>query len=444
MELLYYLFYLVPVGVFVLVFLSQPRRSRFALVSFATFFLLFVYVFIPLVGDYAGMKRQNILYSAVVAVAFSCIYLGLILGRKAPSITLYRLRMFTLEKEKRFLIVLICLALLSTFIYVSALGGLSQAIINGVKVRYGGEAKEVGSLAFFLYFIALAKLAGGVTFYRLLQGGDRWSYLLLFAVSTFIVAIFALINASRGSVVMYVILLVFLYINKLWNSDKTSRKNIIKLTVLALTLLPLIFVAVVYGKKIIGSASSSFESGQYEFRFSDYEDRKSAALTRFYDEGSHVSRSLEYVISNSVDFTYFKHFADAFLALIPYRLTGIQKPPKISERNSYNIDLDRTGSRPPGALASLWYGGGFLGLVISCVLSGFVIAQVQKMAEKLIAYNKVVIPYFVYLYFVITFFAFNGDPQIVLKGHFYLFVFFVFWYLSIFKYRFNVQRRGSA
>ena len=435
--ILYYFFLLLPIFIFILIFLSQPRIERFSLISFSTFFLVFCYVLIPLVGDFKQLKSQNLHYSAVVGLAFMCIGLGLFLGTKHPRFRLKRLDFFSVKSERMFLVLMLSFSFFSMSIYIREMGGFNQAIANGVKLRYGGETVDVGDFAFFLHFIALAKLTGAVSFYRLIGGESKPFYLSIFALSTFVVGVFALINASRGSVVMYLILLVFLFINKELSKRGETSTALIKIGVLFLFLLPIIFVAVVYGKQIIASASLFFDSGQYEFRFADHEHRRSNALVRFYDEGSHVSESLDYVIENEIQFTYFKHFANSVFGLIPYRLTGIKKPETISVVNSLNLDQDSKGSRPPGMFASLWYGGGIFGALLGTILFGIVLAVLQKTGSDAFVKNKLVRPYFLYLYFVIVFFAFNGDPQILLKQHLYLFVFFLFWFGSTYRIKFR-------
>lgn len=437
MLLVYFLLLSIPFILFGFVFLNQRGVQRFSVVSFATFFLLIFYVVFPILGQILGVVEPNALYAAVVCVCFLTLLVGFAFGARAPSLYVRKISSFSESSETKLLVVVLVLSAVCLMAYINALGGIGVAIINGVKLRYSGESLDVGPYAFLLHFVSLAKLCAAVAFYRLLSKETNQKKSMLFLIiSVFVILFFALMNASRGSIFWLVIMLFYVYLNFHW-MKKSSRAFKFKVLIIMMGLIVFAFITIAYGKKIVSAVADYSGDGQFEFRFSDHQERGENALARLYEEGAHVSRSLEFVVSNDVSYTYFGHFGNAFLALIPTRLTGISKPPKISEVNSLNLDNDHTASRPPGAIASLWYAGGFGGALVGCFVAGFLLSWFQKSGMRLSHYNPLITPYFIYLCFLFSRYSFNGDPQILLKSNFYLVVLFVLAFVSTYRVTFS-------
>jgi oligosaccharide repeat unit polymerase len=421
-------FFLSLVFIFSILFVYVVRKEHlFSLISFFFIFITLLYIIIPSIDILFFEKQVNELYPLVVFISFFSISCGVYFGgcsRTFKSTVLIKLED---KKERLLLLFLLVFALISLFIYIQSFGGIMSAMINGVKLRYAGETQSLGSWGFLLYFVALAKIVACVSFYRLLSG-TRFNKLhwLFFILSFAAVLLYALVNGSRGAIVMTTLLFIYSYF---YFHVKKPESNVTrKVVILSVVLIPFILIFIVYGKVLISNTAKYIETGKFEFSFEKYEGKRSVAGARFVSEFSHPYESIDYLLSNDFELNYFKHFLTAPLNVIPSRLFGTTKPPRITEVNTKNITGSTEGGRPPGIIASFWFGGGIY--VITCVLFvyGFLLSLFQKHAEKLIKINPLLTPYFIFIFFAIPWQSTNGDPSIILKSNIYLLVFILIFY----------------
>ena len=110
---------------------------------------------------------------------------------------------------------------------------------------------------------------------------------------------------------------------------------------------------------------------------------------------------------------------------------GVEKPERITEVNSKNISGVADVGRPPGLIASFWFGGGVYTVFIALFFYGFILATLQRNVEKLSKLNPLLTPYFIFVIFTIPWQSGSGDPSIILKSNTYLFSFIFIFYLFL-------------
>lgn len=425
-------FYLSLNFVFICIFVYFIRKEHlFSLISFFFIFITLLYIVIPAIDIVFFDKTVDHFYPVVIFICFFSISCGVYLGGFSKTIKSRILIRIDERREVYLLAFILSLSLFSLFVYIQSFGGLMAAMINGVKLRYAGEAQSLGAWGFLLYFVALAKIVSCVSFYRLISKGRfKKTHRLFFLTGISAVLLYALVNASRGAIVMTVLLFLYGYFYYHVNNPKSnvSRKIVFYSTVL----LPFLFVFIVYGKVLISNSAKFIETGRFEFSFDKYEGKRDVAGARFVSEFSHPYESIDYLLENEVDFNYFKHFLTAPLNVIPSRLFGVEKPPRITEINTKNLNGTSEGGRPPGLIASFWFGGGEYTIVGVLVVYGFILSLFQKHVDIITKVNPLLTPYFVFIFFTIPWQSTNGDPSIILKSNIYLLVFIFVFYLFMF------------
>lgn len=418
------------------------KEHLFSLISFFFIFIILLYIIVPSIDILVFGKQVNEMYPLLIFISFASLCCGVYFGGRAltfKSTVLIKLK----EKKEMFLLYfLLAFSLFSLFIYIQSFGGLMAAMINGAKLRYKvGETQSLGAWGFLLFFVALAKIVSCVSFYRLLSGGCyRKQHWLLFILGFSAVMVYALVNASRGSIVLTVLMFIYAYFY--YHVQKPESNVTRKVVISCVVVLPLLFIFIVYGKVLISKSANYIETGNFDFSFEQYEGKREAAGSRFIVEFSHAYESADYLITHDSEFNFFKHFLTAPLNIIPSRLFNMKKPPRITELNTKNISGDPDLGRPPGLIASFWYGGGVYSIAFALFIYAFILVLFQKHAEKLMKINPLLTPYFIFIFFNIPWQSGNGDPSIILKSNVYLLVFiFIFYCFMLFPSKFNWQGR---
>lgn len=407
------------------------KEHLFSLVSFFYIFIVLLYIIIPFIDVVAFNKKLAPTYSTTIAISFVILSVGIFFGGRTKTFKSRVLIKLDEQREVYLLYFVLSMSLFALFIYIQSFGGLMAALINGAKLRYTqGGTQSIGKWGFLLFFVALAKIVACVSFYRLLSSkNNKWHHRLLLIVGVAATLIYALVNASRGSIVIS--LLMFIYTYFYFHAQQPNSNVTRKVTIWATILVPFIFIFIVYGKALIGQTSNFIETGNFDFTFEKYEGKREVAGQRFVSEFSHAYESLNYLLNNEVEFNYFKHFFTAPLNVIPSKLFGVEKPERITEVNSKNISGVADVGRPPGLIASFWFGGGVYTVFIALFFYGFILATLQRNVEKLSKLNPLLTPYFIFVIFTIPWQSGSGDPSIILKSNTYLFSFIFIFYLFL-------------
>jgi hypothetical protein len=427
------------------------RLSNINLLNLKSLFLgliILLYLVIPIL-DYTYFNRNvSDLYYIIVFVAIVFILLGFILSKEIKVLSVKKKIIFPSSKENNFLLFISLFSFFTLYMYVSSFGGFTNAIVQGSILRYspGTGGIVLGGDSLLLYFIAFSKIVGIVSFYKIINipnlSREKVKLIILFTVNSLIIFTFGIISASRGALVMYILLLFYVYI---YNYRAKCKRPVFKLFILFILLTIMVSFFINYGKKFIGHAGDYFENKDYGFTIERYEKSTDEKVARFIAEFSHVYKSLNLQIEREVTYTYFQHFLTAPVNSIPIKLLGLdKKPARITEYNTLQLTGQAVGGKPPGIFASFWYSGGFFALIISVFIYGTLLSYLEVLLERLVYYNSFLKPYVLYIYFTVPWHSMNGDPAIIIKKSIYLVVFFLLLILATLRFTNHKNTRCSG
>ena len=326
------------------------------------------------------------------------------------------------KNEYRFTLFVLLLSILALYIYASSFGGLLKAFSYGSLHRFsGGKLLEVQAGGVAVYFVGIAYLVIAISQYNLYNANKyRKKYILLLVSAAIILLALALIMGGRGAIFNALVLSLFIHFN-MRGFRITFKKAI---AFIMIFLIGLSFV--VYGKKAIGATASVFRGENISTAFTSIESKKMEYVYgRLISECSNMIKSIGVVTEENIEYNYMKHYAVAPLHLIPTKLFGISsgKPYRITELNTFMLTGDTKGGKPPGIVASLWYGGGLVGVLLGCMFFGCFIGWIQRQCYDIAKTYPCTLPIILYIFFRSGRFISNGDPSVFLKHMFHLIVF---------------------
>ncbi|WP_186589679.1 O-antigen polymerase [Synechococcus sp. MVIR-18-1] len=320
-------------------------------------------------------------------------------------------------------------------IYLDSYGGLLNAISFGALSRFTGTAPiEVSSGAVALYFIGTAFIAQFISQWEIqskVSFSKKWVF--VFIVSVLISILFGLVNASRGTLMTVIIASLFVYLNFYSISFFSLRNSTFRLYLLLAVVFLFGLFFILNGKALIGTVALFFREDNL-----DYSSFEGLRLSKLYDrvilEIAFPFKSLSNVLKLNLEINWFYHFIVSPLHLIPTRLLGfiVDKPFRITEVNSFLLTGDPSRGIPPGILASFWYGGNFLGVILGMFLYGLLLGFIQKQGYFLIELSHRYTPIVLYIFFSIPGFVQSGDPSVFLKSIFS--IFFLIFFLLFFSF----------
>lgn len=369
--------------------LYRKKYYQFDAIFFAnaTYFLFYSMgpIFIILFPEWrerAGLYQLYEIDLDRIDLAAICFfgYLFLLLGWLSAN--LIKVTPFNFQsnqhKSERLLVVGLALGLVAYFSYVSALGGVVSSILNGSRIRYGGEGVDqfdLGKGEVFKHLILFNELVFLYQLSRIIKGDplDLLARLML-AVSGIILVLFILSVSSRGAFVG-----VFIAAFVLWTYGTTTANKVNNTLLLfrkAAIFMPLPILVLIYGKQFF-SALPELVSGnllQFIDAFLDVQDVRLAGDTIFLrdsllKESSHGMVSLSAVIDHFVETEHYLWFQDYLLLplhVIPKSLLGLSLdlPPSVSAINTEILQGNLISSIPPSMLAMLIYNIGIGGIFL--------------------------------------------------------------------------------
>lgn len=317
-------------------------------------------------------------------------------------------------------IFLLLFSLLSIYIYGLQYGGIMVALAKTILIRQNLE--ESGSFVFFKNFMSFSYfasylLASELFAKKVAKIPNYWlmktSLAILFLLSVFISVLSSLLSSSRASLIYYLVGFYLAYILK-------ARKIF---SVSSIPIMLFIFVFILYGKAIL-------------FSFTALPDGLDSVVSRFYDsmqdkQAESDNESLLYEVlanfafpldslhgslNNDYDLRLFTDLINAFTALIPERVFNIQKPPSISDHNTFIVLGNVDYSVPAGILAFGIYSFSWFGLIIVCFIYGWIGRYLQTALNKHI--DNISWVAFIYILTALQWIDFipSGDPTLSLKG----------------------------
>jgi len=303
------------------------------------------------------------------------------------------------------------------------MGGFLSAFSFGALNRMTGEVRvEVKESAVASYFAGLVYLVFALSQYNIYQKTKYRTGYIVLLLSAFLVNVaYALIKGGRGAIFMTFLLALFIHLNVKKISITVKKATII----IMIIVVGVFFIA--YGKKAIVATSAIFRGETPSAAFDAIESKElKYVYGRMIYEFAHPIKSMGVVLDNNVACNYMEHFWVAPLHLIPSRILGLSgKPYRISELNTYLLIRSKEGGMPPGLVASFWYGGGLLGVIMGCAVFGGVIAWGQRQCYTIIHAYPSATPIVLYGFFRVGWFVNNGDPSVFLKHEFHFLVFLI-------------------
>lgn len=355
----------------------------------------------------------------VAVVGLFALVSGFFLSHCLPTFKVTRRAVPSERSEYHFVLFVLLLSFLALYTYASSFGGFISAFSYGAVARYTSVKVEVQGSAVAMHFVGMVYVVLVISQYKLYQESKyKSTYLFVLLGAIIVVLSYSLISASRGAIFNVAMLMLFLHLNA-----KGLNITFKKLAVFALVF---VFGALltIYGKRVIGS-TASFIRDDSSTSYSAVEKKEIADIYgRIILEFSHPIKSLGIVLERDLDYNCMKHFFVAPLHLIPSRLLGLSsvKPFRITETNTYLLTGDPEGGIPPGLVASFWYGGGVLGVLIGCLSFGGFIGWLQSQCYVFVRAYPNSMPVVLYIFFRLAWFINNGDLSVFLKHNFHVFI----------------------
>ncbi|MBW4633791.1 MAG: oligosaccharide repeat unit polymerase [Iphinoe sp. HA4291-MV1] len=307
-----------------------------------------------------------------------------------------------------FAIFLLLFTCLSMYIYSSQYGGFLVTLSKTNLIRAGAEEHTGGLLFFkrFLYcsFFASYLLGSYVISHKLKKG--RLFISTLFLISLIVSLLAFLLSGARAALINF--LLVF-YLGYVLKTGKFSWVLIILITCVStvfifygkiiffsLTALPDGLTAVV--DKFIETKSNQPDSGEFNFY---------ALIKNF----AYPVYSLDTAFTQVYEPRFFWDWLYGFASLLPEKLTGLEIPETISYYNTYYIVKTNDYNIQPGFLAFGIYSMSWPGLIITCIISGWIGRYLQSILTNHL--NDILYMPFIYVFLAEVWLNFQifGNPQ---------------------------------
>lgn len=305
--------------------------------------------------------------------------------------------------------------ILALILFISAFGGLQEALIMGALSRYGCVSIELGPTAFAKNILPVGSLVFFICYYKLFLERirrKRRNWIILLIIITIPLVISFIVISSRGymiGILMSIIIMHIIYYRR------------IPKRFLAVALM-LGIIIVLFGKQMFFAIPAFVTDGVYGFQsaFYDLQSRRMGDAPigeALFRDSVHAIVSLECALSSAgseLPYTYFNDFIWALVRIVPQKITlmFITHPPAISTINTGLLTSIDVASIPPGLLGHFAYAGGFLGMLIGMSFYGASGALLQKTLLAWFRKSKIVIVYYVPFCIIYGSFVSNGDPNV--------------------------------
>ncbi len=405
------------------------RKARLPLDAFRMCLVLYcwVYIIIPEVlplsyACYPFCNGVPWLPRMAVLVGLGAMICGYFLSSGLPTLKIVPKIAVGEKVEYRFILLVLLFSILFLYIYAWSYGGFLNALTYGALQRYT-DAQEISikGSAVITHFVGIAYIVIVVAQYKLYQKSKyRNKYIVVLVCAMAVILSYSIIHASRGAIVAVVLNGLSIHINV--RGLKVTPKKIV--IVIAVFIFGLSLVA--YGKKIIGAAASIVGGKEISTAFSSIKPKDFEFIYgRLIYEFSHPIKSIGVLVDQDIEYNLMEHFLVAPIHLIPTKLLGLSsdKPFRITETNTYLLTGESIGGIPPGLLASFWYGGGGVGVLIGFMVFGGFIGWLQRQSYSVIKTYPSATPIVLYIFFRVGWLIGNGDPSVFLKHTFHIFVF---------------------
>jgi sulfite exporter TauE/SafE len=383
--------------IFVILFLELTRRKS-AIIDFLTLFNLgyVVWYIVPgilialepnkaLSGDWLNVVQYTNKIQTPLAIFLG--YLIIFMGFYAKSAQKFAEKVKIESRNSKvvffFVVFLLAFCLFCFYIYVSAFGGLMEAISQAIAVRSStaeGEAVTGGS-AIMIRFI------GGTAFASYLLAGyvftdvrkqDKFLQVILFAISVVGTICTFLVRAGRLDVIFYILGFYQIAV------QKTKKVPV----VFSLVFIFFAAIFIFYGKDFfgaLGEIGNGYDAVERSFNERLAEDGKGDEGFNLYDLMSNFYYpliSLDVALGKNYELRWFVDLFEGFISVLPDRLLGGDPPKTILYYNSIYITGEFPYAIPTGLLAFGVYSLSWPGLIISCWVYGWAGGYLQTVFRR--------------------------------------------------------------
>lgn len=434
---------------FIIVF--EVKRKKLYKIDFLTIFNLFFVVYYPIsfifikIEDLYFNNNSDLELEFKVVIAFIMGYLSLILGFNSKKADLLGNNIkITPNKSYNFYIItgigLVLLSVISIFIYSSQYGGISNAISYASAIR--GGFVEGGSLVFFKRFILASQYASfilaAILFFNKKQKRDVLLY-FIFIISVIVTIFGFLISASRGNIILYVLIFFLVFTIKY---KKIKISNVLPLAIMTPFILA-IGDALFLSLRSLNTSQSSFISTLIQnLTINSNDSPIEMKIFNLMHNFQHRIDSLKAAIINTgyYDYRLFSDWIYGFLSYLPERLINISVPETIAYLNTYYLIGQFKSTIPPGIIALNYYSLGWIGIVVGSFLTGILGRFIQSLLQNGLRNNQDT--WFIFFYILVGY-AWgsgiqSGEPRVFFQQFFLLFVIFI--YLILFGSKLQISR----
>lgn len=349
-------YYIVPASIHNLM-PSYRSRYSYALASGEGTFTAFIAIFLAFLFVWLGYSKNYVF------------------GRKSE----YRNRIYYIENEERFfshaIVILWMLGIVSFIFHCYSYGGITKAIFNSALIRNGEiESTASGSLLFISKFVSCLMYASYLVFIKYLRKNTN---IVVFAFSLILAAIYLLVNAGRGAIILYCITMVFIYISVTGKKIKISTWIMMfAIVLLGVTYLRPLLISMTNLKYGIDAFFDSFMSSVKSNENTAFTIENLLYRLCYYLEHKYVSTEIAIEAIRSSKYSYSFFIVDIFVALIaviPEAILPFKKPETISYYNTLLIGENakyKTGTIPPGSIGFGYYSMGLIGVGLYSFIFG--------------------------------------------------------------------------
>lgn len=423
-------------GLIIFILFIEIIRKKENYIDFLTLFHIFFVLWYPLpafvldvtsfgnVGLVLTLDHSNYTSNIQTALAIFVGYFCVLFGFYSKSAKQFGenivIKSYSDNKIIIYAIFLLFFGCIATHIYSSQHGGLLNAISQAMIIRSSSEVNlEGGNLLFFkplMFFAFFASyLIGSFIVFKKTKK-HNYFLLIIFLITVIISVIVAIIASGRQRVINYI--LVF-YIGYILRNKKFNLGLII----------PLLYFAVLfilYGKALFFSLTA-LPDGLFAVvdKFVESLQDKSDSDFDFYTLVANFVypvHSLDAAFNNQYEMRLFVDFIFAFVDLLPDRLLGTEPPKALGEYNTFFIAKTNEYAIPPGFLAFGIYSMSWPGLIIFCLIFGWLGRYLQTIFNRHL-HNISWMPFFYALTAKTwTDFCGSGEPQVFLISNFWYFI----------------------
>lgn len=429
-------------GLIIFIVFFEFTRKKVTTVDFITLFNINFTLMYPLpafildaaLGDTSEMWMDDKFYvsNLQTAVAIFAGYFLVIIGFASKASEKFAKKVIIQSYSKKsvitFAVLLLLFACLSIYIYSSQYGGFMTALSKTNLIRAGAE-EHSGPLLFFkrfLYcsFLSSYLLGSFVIFNSNKDIKKNWLTKIAFFISLIVSLIAFTLCGARAPFINFILVFYFGYVLK---TNKFSWSFTI-----IFTLVSAIFVS--YGKQLFFSLTALPEGlfavvEKFTEAKSNAPDEGVLSFYKVISNFVYPVYSLDTAFTQVYELRFFEDWIYGFASLLPQKLSGIDVPETVTYYNTLFIANSNEYGIQPGFLAFGIYSMSWMGLILICLVYGWVGRYLQTILT--IHLNKIIWMPFFYIFIGLIWLDLQifGNPQEFFQTNFWALLSIIFLFI---------------